>query len=519
MSNYAPEQGRSYAEILAQLESFAADDPNYKDARTWSLVYYKDEEYTQFLAEAYAKYFSANGLNPTAFKSLKRFEKEILGFTAELLHVDENACGVVTSCGTESCMLAVKTYRDLGRSKGIRKPEMIIPETAHVAWDKGAAYFDVKIRRAPLADNWGVDVEAVKSMINKNTIMILGGAPEYPHGIIDPIEELGALAKEHNIPLHVDACVGGYILPFIEKAGYSLPVWDFRVEGVTSMSADIHKYGFAAKGASCILYRNMDYFKHQVFVHETWPGGVFASPAFLGTRPGGAYAAAWAAIQANGIEGYTELARRTMDATNRLKEGILAMGCFEIIGNPLGSLFAYRSIDKKVNAFAVGDVMEKKGWHIDRLQHPDALHAMVTASHDKVVDQYLADLKDAVETVKAHPELINEGQAATYGMISHIPLRGVVRQQVLDMFAESYQLNAKEIDLSDSSSMTPGGQKLGKALTDRLIGLYVRVQSQRKNQQAASGKKQANLPVKALAQKTVTQNPLFEKLKTLRRKH
>jgi glutamate/tyrosine decarboxylase-like PLP-dependent enzyme len=296
MSNYAPEQGRSYAEILAQLESFAADDPNYKDARTWSLVYYKDEEYTQFLEKAYAKYFSANGLNPTAFKSLKRLEKEVLRFTARLFHVDDEACGVMTSCGTESCMLAVKTYRDLGRSKGIRKPEMIIPETAHVAWDKGAEYFGVKIRRAPLASDWGVDVKAVEKMINRNTVMILGSAPEYPHGIIDPIEKLGALAKKHNIPLHVDSCVGGYILPFIEMTGRKVPLWDFRVEGVTSISADIHKYGFAAKGASCILYRNIDYFKHQVFVNEIWPVGMFASPAFLGTRPGGAYAAAWAAI-------------------------------------------------------------------------------------------------------------------------------------------------------------------------------------------------------------------------------
>ena len=249
-------------------------------------------------------------------------------------------------------------------------------------------------------------------------------------------------------------------------------------------------------------------------MHETWPGGVFASPAFLGTRPGGAYAAAWAAIQANGIEGYTELARRTMDATNRLKEGIKAMGCFEIIGSPVASLFAYRSIDKRVNAFAVGDVMEQKGWHIDRLQHPDALHAMVTASHDKVVDQYLADLKDAVEIVKAHPELIDEGQAATYGMISHIPLRGVVRQQVLDMFASSYQLSAKELDLSDSSAMTPGGK--GKAVLDRLISLYVRKQSQRKNQQAAAGSAQPSLPVKASALKTLRHNPVTAAVQKLR---
>ncbi len=480
MSNYAPETGRPFEEILKELDTFGKDDPNYKEAKTWSLVYYLNEEYTQFLEKAYAKYFSANGLNPTAFKSLKRLEKEVLRFTAELFHVDEEACGVMTSCGTESCMLAVKTYRDLGRSNGIKKPEMIIPETAHVAWDKGAEYFGVKIRRAPLADDYGVDVAAVEKMINKNTVMILGSAPEYPHGIIDPIEKLGALAKKHNIPLHVDSCVGGYILPFIEKAGYDVPVWDFRVEGVTSISADIHKYGFAAKGASCILYRNVDYFKHQVFVHESWPGGLFASPAFLGTRPGGAYAAAWAAIQANGVEGYVALAKKTVEVSQRLKKGIEDIGCFKIIGNPIASLFAYKSTDPAVNAFAVGDVMEEKGWHIDRLQFPDALHAMVTAPHEKVVDQYLADLKEAVEIVRAHPELADKGQAATYGLVAHIPLRGMVRKQVLDTFANSYKLNAQEIDLSDSDAVAPGaggGDNGKKGLFDKIISWYVKKQS------------------------------------------
>lgn len=479
MIGCAPDQGRPFEEILAELDAFGKDDPNYKEAKTWSLVYYLNEEYTQFLEKAYAKYFSANGLNPTAFKSLKRLEKEVLRFTARLFHVDDEACGVMTSCGTESCMLAVKTYRDLGRSKGIKKPEMIIPETAHVAWDKGAEYFGVKIRRAPLASDWGVDVKAVEKMINKNTVMILGSAPEYPHGIIDPIEKLGELAKKHNIPLHVDSCVGGYILPFIEMTGREVPLWDFRVEGVTSISADIHKYGFAAKGASCILYRNIDYFKHQVFVNESWPGGMFASPAFLGTRPGGAYAAAWAAIQANGVEGYKALAEKTVEVSEKLKKGIKEIGCFEIIGNPIASLFAYRSTDSSVNVFALGDVMEKKGWHIDRIQRPDALHAMVTAPHDKVIEQYLEDLKEAVEIVRAHPELADSGQAATYGMVSHIPLRGMVRKQVLEIFANSYKLSAEEIDLSDNDSVSPGTNAEGekKSVVDKIISWYVKKKS------------------------------------------
>jgi len=478
-----PEYGRPYGEILAEIESFGKDDPNYKDAKTWSLVYYLNEEYTNFLAEAYTKYFSANGLNPTAFKSLKRFENEVLKFTGTLFHADENAAGVMTSCGTESCMLAVKTYRDWGRAKKrIKKPEMIIPETAHVAWDKGAEYFGVKIRRAPLNDNWQVDVKAVEKMINKNTVMILGAAPEYPHGIIDPIVQLGELAEKNNIPLHVDGCVGGYLLPFIEMNGLRVPKWDFRVKGVTSISADIHKYGFAAKGASCIIYRSLDYFKYQVFVNEDWPGGMFASPAFLGTRPGGAYAAAWAAIQANGVEGYKDLAKKTIKVADALKFGIESIGCYEIIGAPIASLFAYRSTDPAVNVFAVGDVMEEKGWHIDRIQRPDALHAMVTAPHEKIIDDYLQDLRDATEYIRQHPELADNGQAATYGMVSHIPLRSMVKKQILDIFAASYRLGAEEVDISDSSAMTPGGSKEAgkKSIVDKAISWYVRKKSAKK---------------------------------------
>ncbi|MBU0926584.1 MAG: aspartate aminotransferase family protein [Spirochaetes bacterium] len=474
-----PKEGRPFEDVLAELDGFGEDDPAYKEAKTWSLVYYRDADYTAFLEEAYGKYFSANGLNPTAFKSLKRFERDVLRVSAELFNGNDDACGVMTSGGTESCLLAVKTYRDLGRSRGIRRPEMVIPETAHVAWDKGAEYFGVRIRRAPLAADYGVDPEAVRRLVNRRTVMILGSAPEYPHGVIDPIGRLGEIAVAAGVPLHVDACVGGYLLPFIERLGAVLPPWDFRVPGVSSISADIHKYGFAAKGASCILYRSLETFKHQVFVNQDWPGGVFASPALLGTRPGGAYAAAWAALQANGEDGYVELARRTMDATARLMAGVSAIPGLEIIGKPKASLFSFRSTDPALNVFALGDEMERKGWHIDRLQRPDALHAMVTASHGRVVDAYLADLAAAAARVRAHPELAESGQAATYGMISHIPLRGMVRKQVLDMFASSYRLSAGEIDLSDGAALGGGtggeagpGSKPG--VVQRLVSWYVK---------------------------------------------
>ncbi len=454
-----PETGRSYEEILRELDAFAAEDPAYKDGKTWSLVYYKDEEYTHFISQAYEKYISANGLNPTAFKSLKRFENDIVAFTAELLHADEKAAGCVTSCGTESCMLAVKTYRDWGKSvKGIRHPEIIVAQTAHVAWFKGAEYFGVKVHTVPVGEDFKIDIKAVKRKINRNTVMLLGSAPEYPHGIIDDIVSLAALGKKHNIPVHVDACVGGYLLPFMKMAGADLPDFDFAVDGVTSMSADIHKYGFAAKGCSCILYKNLDYFKYQCFVQADWPGGVFASPAMLGTRPGGAYAAAWAAMQANGVQGYTEMAKQTMENAERIRKGIRNIPELEIIGYPVCSLIAYRSKDPyNVNIFAVGDEMQKKGWHIDRLLHPDGLHAMITCSHTDVIDTYLADLREAVAAVKGKPQLALQGEAATYSTVGHIPLKNMVKKSVLDIFSQSYEVSKGLIDLSDSSAVTGGG--------------------------------------------------------------
>lgn len=464
-----PETGRPFEEILKQLDLYAADDPAYKEGKTWSLVYYKDEEYTRFIAEAYEKYISANGLNPTAFKSLKRFENDIVAFTAELLHADERSAGCVTSCGTESCMLAVKTYRDWGKAvKGIRRPEIIVAETAHVSWYKGAEYFGVKVHTVPVGKDWKIDIRAVKKKINRNTVMLLGSAPEYPHGMIDDIVSLGQLGLQHNIPVHVDACIGGYLLPFMVMAGANLPPFDFAVPGVTSMSADIHKYGFAAKGCSCILYKNLDLFKFQCFVHTEWPGGLFASPALLGTRPGGAYAAAWAAIQANGVQGYIEMAKQTMENADRLREGIACIPELEIIGQPQCSLIAYRSKDPyNVNIFAVGDKMQKKGWHIDRLLHPDGLHAMITCSHSLVIDTYLSDLREAVQAVKGKPELALQGEAATYSTVGHVPFKGTVRSSVLNIFAQSYEVSKGLIDLSDSSQVTGGG-KLDK-IVNKLV--------------------------------------------------
>ncbi len=466
-----PARGRDTDQVLEELAGFAADDPDYRHGRLWSLVYHLDDEHDAFAARAYAMYSSANGLNPTAFRSLKRLESEIVSIEAGLFHGGPETCGVLTSGGTESCLLAVKTYRDMARKKRrVTRPNMVLPVTAHVAWFKASEYFGVKVRLLPMTADHATDISRLKRMIDRNTVMVLGSAPEYPHGTIDPIAEMGAIAQAKGVPLHVDACVGGFILPFMEMNGVELPAWDFRVPGVTSISADLHKYGYAAKGASSILYRDLDLLKHQMFVYQDWPGGVFASPALLGTRPGGAYAAAWAVLQKFGVEGYRELAAQTTEAVEALKAGIARIDGLRLIGRPQGPLIAYGASDRDIGIFAVADQMEEKGWSVNRVQKPDGIHAMVTAHHLGVVPRYLADLEEAVATVRANPELAQTGHAATYGMMAHVPLRGMVKSRVLDTFAAMYRAGGGELELEEPGAPT---------LPERWMAKYVRWKARR----------------------------------------
>ena len=430
-----PETGLGREKVIERLKARKHGDPDYKAPRTWSLVYYLDDEHTEFVQEAYNLFFSENALNPLAFKSLKDMEHQVVRMTANMMHGNPSTVGTMTSGGTESCLLAVKTWRDYARAKrrGIKRPEMILADTAHVAWLKGAEYFDVKPVAVPVGKNMRLDPAEVERKINRNTILIVASAPDYPHGMIDPIGELGEIAEKHKVPLHVDSCLGGFLLPFLEDIGRPIPPFDFRIPGVCSISADVHKYGFAAKGASIILYRNMDYLEHQFFIDQNWPGGVFLSHGLLGTRPGGAIAAAWAAMTAIGRDGYRELAQKTIETTDLLREGIGAIEGLEIIGQPLTSVFAFGSTERRVDIYAVGDQMEERGWHIDRLQRPEGLHAMVTPRHARVVDRYLKDLRDSVETVRSNPSLKRKGDAAMYGMISRIPIRRAIRSEVRKM--------------------------------------------------------------------------------------
>lgn len=386
--------------VLATMRQLRAQDARWCEGRTWSLVFYAGDDVTALLQEAYTMFFSENGLNPMAFPSLKKFEAEVVAMTAALLGGDNETVGNMTSGGTESILMAVKTAREWARAKkpSITAPEMILPVSAHPAFEKAAHYFDVVPVHIPVTSDFRADVGAARAAVTPNTILMVGSAPSYPQGVIDPIAELSQMAHERGVLFHVDACVGGFMLPFVRRLGYPVPDFDFRLPGVTSASVDLHKYAYAAKGASVVLYRNQALRRHQFFVYTDWPGGIYASPTMTGTRPGGAIAAAWAIMNSLGEEGYLALADTVMKTTRTLRRGIEAIDGIHVLGDPAMSVLAMGS--ERLNIYEVGDELTLRGWHLDRQQFPPSLHLTVTHAHAQSADQFLADLAQAVAAVK-----------------------------------------------------------------------------------------------------------------------
>lgn len=439
-----PAQGKTPAEILAELAALRESDARWQEGRTFSLVYHAGDEHNELLRQAYGLFLSENALNPMAFPSLRRMENEVVAMALGILgaSVESGACGTMSSGGTESIMLAVKAYRDQARAQGkgldrAAPPEMILATTAHPAFMKAAHFLDVKPVVVPVGSDFRMDVEAARAAISERTLFLVGSAPAYPQGVVDPIVELAALAAERGLGMHVDACVGGFLLPFVRKAGYPMPPFDFSVPGVTSMSADLHKYGFAAKGASTVLYRSAELRRHQFFQYTEWPGGLFGSSTVLGTRPGGAIAAAWATLSSLGEAGYVSKARQMMTTAQAFLRGIEKIPGLRILGAPVATVFAFTS--DTGNIFAIADQMEQRGWHIDRQQRPDAIHLMITPAHAAVVDRYLADLASSAAYVASHPETATEGAAAMYGMLALLPERASVEGFILQNLDALYR--------------------------------------------------------------------------------
>lgn len=390
-----PATGRSRAELLEALRAEREGDLDWRGGKAFSLVYNPDDAELEALQHEVAQMFlHENALNPFRYATLLRMEGEVIAMAKSLFGAD---AGSLSSGGTESIFLAVQTARDHARAAGVMAPELVCARTAHPAFAKACKYLDVTQRFTEVAPDGRADPEAMAAAIGSDTALVVASAPGYPFGVIDPVSDIAAIAAERGVLCHVDACLGGWLLPFWERLGEPVPPWDFRVDGVTSLSADIHKYGYCFKGISTITYRDPELYQRQVFMYDDWPGGLYASASSAGTRPAPPIAGAWATITHLGEEGYLRLGRRVLEATRGFLaavdsvEGVRAtpipdMSVFQIGVDPDSGV--------SVDIEAVGDRMDERGWNMDRQQ--GGLHVMLSPGHDKVADVFGKDLAASV---------------------------------------------------------------------------------------------------------------------------
>jgi sphinganine-1-phosphate aldolase len=393
-----PPTGMSGDAVLAELTARKTADVDWRGGRCFSLVYDGGDDVRELARQAHDLYLCENALNTNAFPSLGRMQSEVVRMVAGLLGGDEQVAGFMTSGGTESILMAVKAARERGRvERGVTEPEMVLPTSAHAAFHKAGHDFGVEIVAVPVRDDWRADVDAMAGAVTDQTVLVVGSAPQYPQGVIDPIPDLAALAAGKGASFHTDACMGGFVLPFAERLGRKVPPWDFRVPGVTSISADIHKLGYAPKGASVILHRTKELRRHQTFVFDGWLGGFYASPNLMGSRPGGPIAAAWAVLRYLGEEGYLRLTRLALDAAAQLATGARAVPGLVVRGEPEAQIVCIGAADPAaLDIFAVGDALAARGWFLDRQAPPDSLHATVSAGNAPMIDGFLAELGAAV---------------------------------------------------------------------------------------------------------------------------
>lgn len=423
-----PDRALEIVKKLAEHET-----PRWQSGFVSGAVYHGDPEHVDFLNRAYALASQTNPLHVDVWPSAAKFEAEIVRMTGRMLGAPagatsdaERVVGTVTSGGTESILLAMKSYRDRARSRGIRRAEIVAPVSAHVAFDKAAELLRMTLVRVRVGSDFRADVSAIKRAITRRTAVLVGSAPGYPHGVVDPIEELSELARERRVGLHVDACLGGFVLPFARKLGYPIPGFDFSLPGVSSMSADTHKYGYAAKGTSVVLYRGAELRRFQYFVSTDWPGGLYFSPTLAGSRPGALVAATWAAMVRIGERGYLDATRRILDTATAIKRGIQTIPGLHVLGDPLWVIaFGSDSID----IYRVLDAMASRGWSLNGLQRPPSVHFCVTLRHTEpgIAERFVEDLRAAADEVRKTPAT-GSGLAPVYGLAGSFPVRGAVAE-------------------------------------------------------------------------------------------
>ncbi|XP_046885176.1 sphingosine-1-phosphate lyase 1 isoform X1 [Hypomesus transpacificus] len=425
-----PAKGLKHEEVLDKIKEYQSlNEVDWEKGKVSGAVYWGDENLTKLLVKVYGDFAWSNPLHPDIFPGVRKMEAEVVRMTCSLFHGGPNSCGAVTSGGTESILMACKAYRDMAYERGVKHPEIIAPVSVHAAFDKAANYFGMKLVHIPLdKKTMKVDVKAMKRAIGRNTAMLVCSAPQFPHGVMDPIEEVGKLAQQYNLPLHVDACLGGFLIVFMAKAGFKLAPFDFRVKGVTSISADTHKYGYAPKGSSVILYSDKKFRHYQYFVAPDWQGGIYASPSVAGSRPGGIIAACWATMMHIGESGYVDTTRKIIETTRSIKMRVSKIQGLFVFGDPEVSVVALGS--DVFDIFRLSNALTSKGWNLNTLQFPSSIHICVTVLHTQlgVADQFINDVAEQVDIIMQNPNEKTTGMGAIYGMAQSIPDRSMVTE-------------------------------------------------------------------------------------------
>ena len=397
-----PETGRPRDEVLADLRALKSDDVDWAHGRAPLFVFKANQEIYDLGRDAFFEYFTENALGAKrAFPSVKRMEEEVVAMALGLFNAPEGAEGFMTTGGTESIILAVQACRDWTRAQRAEprfRGAVLAADSVHPAFDKAAKLMDLEVRRVPVGPDLRADPAAIEAAIDDDVMMIVGSAPCFPYGVIDPIAELGALAARKGVWMHVDACVGGYLAPFARRAGWSIPDFDFGVPGVTSMSADLHKFGFCPKPASTVFFRDAERAGFAPFDFQDWPNGRFVTSTIVGTRPAGGVAAAWAVFNHLGLAGYTEVARTLMTFVDAYREGVEAIPGLKVHGDPHLSIVAFGSAE--LDVFRVAELMHARGWLPGLTQRPKGIHRMMSMIHAVSLDDYLSDLRAAVGTVR-----------------------------------------------------------------------------------------------------------------------
>ena len=439
-----PEHGVDRAQILSELRQMSSEEDAKGDSgRVSGSIYSGDHDHYAFLTEAFEFYGHSNVLQRDMYPSATKLEAEIIAMTSEMLHGDADTGGLVTSGGTESLVTAMLAYREWGRNhKGVERPEVIMPVTAHPAFFKGCHYFGIDVILAPVTDEYVVDVDFVRDHIGPNTVALVGTAGTYPHGLIDPIPELGQLALEHNIGLHVDGCLGGFIIAWAESLGRYCPPFDLRVPGVTSISADTHKYGYALKGSSVLLFRPKSLRREQYFMMKGWPGGMYSSPSMGGSRSGGLIAATWASMLNLGKDGYRRIAADIFATADKVKDAVRSHPELQLIGDSLFNV-AFRS--DVVDIFHVNDGLAARGWRMNGLQVPPALHFCITKPNTQpgVAEAFAHDLAEAVAYAH-HPDQEIPKSGAMYGAGGVQPDFDRIFSSLGDFLDASHEVGPKE---------------------------------------------------------------------------